>query len=108
METAKSNKNLSLYVDSMLDAMMSRIDDYQGHKIASLADLTTIYAFLVQSARRLELAITKAADLELQEVKPVVTNEVADAALNLAARATRHYFVDVEYNAADGAGLEDE
>ncbi len=103
-----TTKDFSKYIDSMLDAMMSRVEDIQGRKIANLADIAAIYAHLVQAARRLEMEMTKAADLELQEVEPVVTMDVTVAALDLAARVTRHYFVDVEYNAADGAGMEDE
>ena len=95
-----TTKELSKYIDSMIDAMTGTV--------STLGDVATVYAHMVQAAHRLEREMMTAGDLELQEVKPVVTTEVADAALNLAARATRHYFVEVEYNAADGAGLEDE
>ena len=63
---------------------------------------------MVQAARWLEVWITKKADLELQEVKPAITMAVTSAALDLAARATRHYYVEQDYNAAVAAGLEDE
>ena len=93
-------KDISKYIDSMIDAMAGTV--------TNLGDVATIYAHMVQAAQRLERELMTAGDLELQEVKPVITTEVADAALNLAARTMRHYFVEVEYNAADGAGLEDE
>ena len=102
METAKNIKNYSKYIDSVLDV----VTDYQVHTIANLADLAEIYARLIQAARRLEAEMTRAADLELQEVKPAVTMSVTDAALDLAARVTRHYYVEQDYSAAESAGLE--
>ena len=103
METAKNNKNDYVrYIDFVIDVA----SDCQIKTEVSLADLAAIYARLIQAARRLEVEITRTADLELQEVKPAVTMEVTEAALDLAARAARHYYVEQDYNAAESAGLE--
>ena len=66
-------KDISKYIDSMIDAMAGTV--------TNLGDVATIYAHMVQAAQRLERELMTAGDLELQEVKPVITTEVADAAL---------------------------
>lgn len=105
METAKkSNDNYVRYIDFVADVAAN----CQIKTEVSIADLAAIYARLIQAARRLEVEMTKAADLELQEVKPAITMAVTSAALDLAARVTRHFYVEQDNNAADGAGLEEE
>lgn len=104
METAKKDKGFDKYFDTVVDAMVEY--SYRNH--TSLADMATLYARMVQTARRIEDAMTKAADLDLLEVKPAITSAVEDAALDLAASATRHYYVEQDFNAADSAGLGDE
>ena len=108
METAKKYKEIEKgfykYFDTVLDAMV----EYRDRNKTDLADLAAVYARMVQAARWLETYLTKAADLELQEVKPAITMSITDAALDLAARVTRHYYIEQDFNAAGAAGLNDE
>ncbi|MBR2084673.1 MAG: hypothetical protein IJ879_08750 [Muribaculaceae bacterium] len=104
METAKISKDFSKYIDTVVDAIM----EYRERNTTDLAEMSAVYVRMVQAARWLEVWITKQADQELQEVKPAITMAVTSAALDLAARATRHYYVEQDYNAAAAAGLEDE
>lgn len=108
METAKKYKEIEKgfykYFDTVLDVMV----EYRDRNKTDLADLAAVYARMVQAARWLETYLTRAADLELQEVKPAITFAVADTALTLAARVTRHYYIEQDLIAAGAAGLNDE